>query len=126
MNLKIPAAVLLMAFIGFLLKEIGFKGAKLFGAVCCAVLAISFTEGLSDMLFGIRSFADEAGVSDIAAASFKVVLSGYVFGFVADTAEELSEGGIAKGAELAGRIEVLLITLPYFMEILNLGLELLK
>ena len=71
-------------------------------------------------------FAEGAKISEIATSAAKIIGVGYLFGRGADVIAELGEGMISKGLLVAGKIEILLIALPYFKDILELGLSLIK
>ena len=56
----------------------------------------------------------------------KIMGVGYVFGIGADICRELGEGGVANALLGVGRVEILLICMPAFSEIFELGLSYLQ
>ena len=123
---KMCALGLLFAFIGIMLSEVGYKSKKLF-SVLAAVAVLSLLGGeISSALSSILSLGEITGVSEIATTALKIVGLGYVFGVSSDIIKELSEPMIASFVTVGGRIEILIVVLPYFVEIVDLGIELIK
>lgn len=120
---RIAAGGVLSGVVGVILSELGFKGKRIFTAVCFTLLISIALSGAGDMLGSILGFAEGAGVGRIAKVAVKVVGVGYVFGFTSDICEELGERGVASALSAAARIEILLLVFPYFMEICNIGVK---
>ena len=126
MILRICGIAVLTAIVGMMLGEMGFKGRRLFGTVSAVMLLIGVLESVGTVFSEISSLTSVAGVSEIALTAMKIVGVGYVSGISSEVASELGEGGVARAVELAGRVEMLLITLPYLKEILEVGIGLIK
>jgi len=126
MTWRILAAALLVTFIGALLTEIGFKGKRAVTGLAIILFSLCVIDGVSGMLSEIMEIADAAGITDAARCALKVVGVGYAFGITSDIAEELGEKGIAGAVTSIGRVEIFLIVFPYFKEILDVGIGLLK
>jgi stage III sporulation protein AD len=126
MILRICGIAVLTAIVGMMLGEMGFKGRRLFGTVSAVMLLIGVLESVGTVFSEISSLTSAAGVSEIALTALKIVGVGYVSGISCDVASELGEGGVARAVELSGRVEMLLITLPYLKEILEVGIGLIK
>ena len=126
MILRICGIAVLTAIVGMMLGEMGFKGRRLFGTVSAVMLLIGVLESVGTVFSEISSLTSVAGVSEIALTALKIVGVGYVSGISCDVASELGEGSVARAVELAGRVEMLLITLPYLREILEVGIGLIK
>ena len=123
---KICALGLLLAFVGVMLSEVGYKSKKLF-SLLAAVAVLSLLGGeISSALSSIMSLGEITGISEIAATALKIVGLGYVFGVSSDIIKELSEPTLASFVTVGGRIEILIVVLPYFVEIIELGIELIK
>ena len=106
--------------------ELGFKGKRMFGAFC-AVLLLSFAaEGFGKIVSELSLLAEGTGISNVARDAVKLVGAGYVFGVGSDIADELGEGGAARALSVVGRVEIALLILPYFAEILKTGTGLIK
>ena len=116
---KICAAALVLCVAGFLLKEMGWRGAVAFSVFGAVALLSFLADGLFSFVKGVAAFTDETGVSDMAKEVLKVVGASYVFGISADICAELGERGISSALLTVGRVEMLLISLPYFLKIVE-------
>ena len=56
----------------------------------------------------------------------KILFVGYVFGISSEICRELGEGGISTVMTSLGKIEIILIVLPYIRDIVYLGVGLIK
>ena len=123
---KICALGLLLTFVAVLLSEFGYKNKRLF-SVLAVILLLSILGGeISTAMSGMLDISQITGITDTAKCAFKIIGIGYVFGIASDIAKELSEPAIANAVTVGGRIEILLIAMPYFVEIVKLGVELIK
>jgi stage III sporulation protein AD len=109
-----------------LLREAGFKGAKLIGIVTVLTVLGGVVKGIERIAtgLGVENFGPEIerGVTYI----LKIVGVSYVFGVSSDVCREIGEGGIASAMLTAGRVEILLLSLPVFREILGIGIEMMR
>ncbi len=64
-----------------------------------------------------------ADASDAVSVAVKALGLSYLFGISADICRELGEQGIAKCVEVVGRVEIISLALPYFRQIIELGVE---
>ena len=116
---------MLLAVMALLLRSFGFRGAGVYAALGVAVLLSSSASGLGELLgIGKDNALFGADAAEYASAIAKIVGAGYLFGICSDICTELGEVGIAKAIAVSGRIEILLIALPYFRRILELSAEL--
>ena len=120
---RIAAIALLLSVLGYLLSELGWRGKRVFGALGCVSLLLLLSDGLGSIASEMNEICEIGGVSDTARTALKVVFSGYVFGFCSDTASELGENGISSAVNIAGRVEVLLIVLPYLSDVFHSVVE---
>jgi stage III sporulation protein AD len=126
MIFKACAVALVAAVCAVVLGELGWRGRGAFGVVS-AVIVLSFaTDGLSEIGTALGSFSFVGELGELAEASMKIIGIGYVFGIGSDVCRELGEGAVASALNLVGRIEILLVTAPFFKEISELGLRLLE
>lgn len=125
MTAKILALGILLAVMAMLLRSFGFRGAAAFALLGVAVLLSAMAGELGELLslMGLRD-AVSGDAARYAGDVARVVGTGYLFGICADVCGELGEAGIARAVTLCGRIEVLLISAPYFSAILEMGGEL--
>jgi stage III sporulation protein AD len=115
---------LLLVATAYLLRSFGWRGAPIFAAVAIIAIISESGEGLAEILNLAKSFGSYADISETVSAGLKILGCGYLFGICADICREVGENGIAKAVELAGRVEIILLVLPFFKEIINIGVEL--
>ena len=126
MSLLTPVGIgLLSTFLALILKESGFKGARLFSLLAALAVIFSLSEGLTEAVRLLGESANMAGASDGARSVLKVIGISYIFGLAAESCRELGESGIASAVTLAGRVEIFLVGVPYLTELLSLGAGLL-
>lgn len=126
MILRLIGAALILTVSAFLLKNFGWRGAPIFTAIAL-VLFITEAEGELEYIFSsIRKIGIESGIENALSAAIKVLGIGYLFGICADICRELSEAGIAKAVEVVGRVEIIAVVVPYFEEIIKVGIGLVK
>ncbi len=118
------AFALLLAVVAYLLSQLGFRGARAFVALSLVAIMLTVSLSVEEGVSQIREMLSFSDISAIAKPASKILLVGYIFGFSADIAEELGEGGIAKALTLGGRVEMVLITLPYIKDTVELAMEL--
>ena len=110
----------------FLLKNFGWRGTPIFTAIAL-VLFIAEAQGELEYIFSsIKKIGIESGIEDALSSAIKVLGIGYLFGICADICRELSEAGIAKAVEVVGRVEIIAVVVPYFEEIIKVGIGLVK
>ena len=123
---RVCAVALLVALLGAVLGELGFKSKKLFGLLALLMILITLTDAFSSVWSRIGGLAELSGTSEAAKCALKAVGTGYVFGFVSTVLTELGEGTLASAVGIACRVEVFIIVLPFFEKTVKLGLELLQ
>ena len=123
MILKLVGAALILTVSAFLLKSFGWRGAPIFTALAL-VFFIAEAEGEFEYIFSsIKKIGNESGIEGALSAAIKVLGLGYLFGICSDICRELGESGIAKATEVVGRVEIIAVVMPYFEEIIKLGVE---
>ena len=116
------ACVFITLFLGFALKELGFKGSRLVVMICIVgVIGVAaiMVGRIIDSIPGI----DES-MSEYAVAMLKIIGVGYLFGVCSDICTELGESGLSGAVCLLGRVEIITLTLPYIKRIIEAGSEL--
>lgn len=114
----------LVGAVGFLLSEMGWGGKRLFSVLGIILMVAVSSEGLFTVYGEISQLGGAMG--EVSAAALKVVGVGYVFGISSDLCSELGEGGAAKALTFAGRVEIIVLILPYLKEVVSLGLKMIK
>ena len=120
-GVKAVAYVLITLFLGIILKELGFKGAKLVFLVGTVSLVGVAAVYVSRLVSVIGELGSDSG--EYAVAMLKIVGIGYVFGICADICTELGEGVLAGSVCLIGRLEILTVSLPFIKTIVEKGIE---
>jgi len=115
-----------MSSLALVLRELGYRGGAVFGVICTVVILIEALMGMSEVIISLRGLYEMSeGAEASIEAALKILGLTYAFGVSADICCSLGEAGIAKAVEVAGRVEILLISFPFIEEILSLGMELL-
>ncbi len=126
MIFKILGISLVLLASAVLLRSFGWRGAPVFACIAALLLLSSAVSGLAPLagseIFKKYGSSLEAPVS----ACLKILGLGYLFGIVSDICRELGEGGIAKAVEIVGRVEIIAVIIPFFEEIIRLGVELIE
>jgi hypothetical protein len=120
--MKIAAYVLITVFLGFILRELGFQGARLVGLLGAVVVVGAGVIGIGE-IFSMISLSDESG-REYVCAMLKIVGVGYVFGICSDICAQMGETGLSSAACLFGRVEIITISLPFIKRIVEKGIEL--
>ena len=119
---KVIAYVLITLFLGVLLKELGFKGSKL-----VLLLGVVSVLGATVIYIGkMLSFMPEldSNAKEYAVAMLKILGVGYAFGICSDVCTELGELSLAGAVCLFGRIEIIMLSVPFIKTIVEKGIEL--
>lgn len=123
MIFEIFGSIVLLGVSGYLLKSFGWQGSAVFASIAAVLILKEIGEPLSLVFSSLKSVAGIANIGEPIAAAIKVLGLGYLFGICGDVCRELGEGGIAKAAEVVGRVEIIAVVMPYFEEIIKLGVE---
>lgn len=119
--MRVIAYALITLFLGTLLKELGFKGSRL-----VFILGIVALIGAAVICFG-RVLADLPMLKDneeYAVAILKIVGVGYAFGMCSDICAELGETSLGGAVCLFGKVEIIMLSVPFIKDIIEKGLEL--
>ena len=119
-GMKAIAYALITLFLGVILRELGFKGARLvtlLGTVGAVGIAAVYVGRLSTVLGEMGATSSEYAV-----AMLKIVGLGYVFGICADICTELGDATLGSSVSLIGRLEIMVISLPYVRMIVEKGI----
>ena len=114
---------LLVVILSLLLREAGFRGARLvslLGIVLILGLAVLKMDDILDMLSlggRVGEMGEELGTV------LKIVGSGIVFGLIADAARDMGEAGVSSAILVVGRVEIFAISVPYLVKLLDLVAE---
>ena len=123
---KTVGVALVCAILSALLDGLGFKSRRLFSTLSAIVIMVGLIGGVSELLGSVMKIADDTGIGEVADRAVRAVGLGYVFGFTSDMCSSLGEGTLATLVTAAGRVEIFLLALPYFVKTVELGVELLS
>ena len=122
--LRLIGVALLLTVTAFLLRQLGWHGAPVFAVICAVVLIAETGETLAGIFSSVTLVGESVAISEPLGAALKTLGAGYLFGISADVCRELGESGIAKAVEVVGRVEIIAIVIPFFEEIIKVGVEL--
>ena len=125
MIFKACALALVGAFCAFILRELGWHSAGITATLCALIVFSLITDGVLAFTKEIERLYVLAELSDYGKCVLKIVGIGYVSGIGSDICRDVGQAGIATALGVVGRIEILLVVLPYFKEILDLAMRLL-
>ena len=125
MIFKLVGCAVLLSFLAFTLREFGFKGAPVF-AVASGVLLLGLVASRLEetLFFGGALFLSETG-GEILGVALKALGISYLFSIASEVCTSLGEGGIARALDVAGRVELVILIMPYVIKIIELGREML-
>ena len=109
---RIVGVIFLLGILGYLMKQVGFRGSSLFSLLGAVLLLSLSVVGVGEIFARVRGLVGEA-LSEIMRDALRILGVGYLFGAASDMCRELGEIGIANSALVLGRVEILLICLPY-------------
>ena len=123
---KACAVGVICSICALLLRELGWKGVPVFVAVCAlAIISFIFPQ-IRELTGGLSSALNAVGASGAARSVLKIIGVGYLCGVCADVCSDIGAERVGSAVVLAGRIEIILIAMPYVAEMLKLGLELIE
>jgi hypothetical protein len=112
---EILFAGLVFALSAVLLRNLGWRGAPVFAVLALIVLLSELPVHLG-ALFSVSELAF-AGKSGEAIA--KIIGIGYLFGISSELCRELGESAIASGLVIAGRLEIIGVSVPFLGELIE-------
>lgn len=110
---------LFIAFMSFMLRSMGYEGARLISVVGTVSLLCAVVLGVGRLMDSLPGELLSGKVAAVAEVSLRIMGVGYVFGIVADICRELGEVGLANAAEGLGRVEILMLSVPYITEVVG-------
>ena len=110
---------LFIAFMSFMLRSLGYEGARLISVVGTVSLLCAVVLGVGRLMESLPGELLSGKVATVAEVSLRIMGVGYVFGIVADICRELGEVGLANAAEGLGRVEILMLSVPYITEVVG-------
>ena len=121
--LRLAVVPLLLAFLVFMLREMGFHGARPIAVVGIVLLALGAAGRIGELFSGLGLSEISEAAAEVTGAALKIIGVGYVFGFVADVCRDMGEGGMASWVLTVGRVEILALATPFILRALRLAGE---
>ena len=120
---RYAALGLLISILSLLLREAGFRGARLASLVGIVGL-MGFAVGSMGEILRALSLTERLGdgageLADV----FKIVGAGMIFGIVTDVARDMGELGVASAVSVVGRVEIFALCVPYILRLLDVATE---
>ncbi|MBR7098337.1 MAG: hypothetical protein IKC59_02890 [Clostridia bacterium] len=85
------------------------------------LLAAAVFSWLSPLIVYLKNLTETAGLAEHAVFLFKALGIAWLTQCCADLCRESGENGAASGVELAGKVEILLLSLPLLNEVLEIA-----
>ena len=127
---KILGAAIFGAFVIVTLKKESADGALTLRMVMGVVLAISCISAINPIVAYITElgevFGEESGVASSVTVLLKALGVSLITHICATVCRDSGEGSIAQYVELAGKIEIVLLSLPLIGEIIDIALGLIE
>ena len=124
MAVRVCAVGLIFSVCIMLLREVGWRGAPIFASVSALAIVSIILPGIKEVTEGLSSLLSTVGAQDTVRSVLKIIGLAYLFGICADICRDLGAERVGSAVLLAGRIEILLIAIPYVVKMLKLGMEL--
>ena len=124
--LRAVGIALIGAVLSVLLREIGFRGAKLVSVFVLVLLSAFAVYGIGRVIPSLELGYFGEQFRDTVTRVMKIIGVSYVYGISADVCSELGEGALSSAVLAVGRVEILIIILPTVAEIIGLGIEYMK
>lgn len=117
---------ILVAIMGFILSELGFRGKRVFSTLAIVLFLLVFIDLAKDIILELKALPiGEDGVTALFSA-LKIIGVGHAFGISSDICTELSEVGVASVLLLIGKLEIAIIILPHFKEFIEYSSKILS
>ncbi|MBQ8173827.1 MAG: hypothetical protein IJ009_00320 [Clostridia bacterium] len=121
--LQCCAACILVACLGYILRGVGSRGAaavSLAGGVL--ILSIALPK-YAQPIVALLEMAESAGLSEELSVVLRILFLGLLGSIAADICRDMGEGSVAERLELLIRAEILLLALPFLLEVFRLAFE---
>ncbi len=124
--LRLFGIALIGLFASLMLKE-SYRGIAIAATIIAAtVICISVIEGpWTTLLESVNSFVESSELSEYAVILMKALGIGYMTVITEGICREAGEGTLAFGVDLAGRSEIILLSLPLIASLIEIAKELL-
>lgn len=115
----ILGAALLFAAASLILKSFGWRGAPVFSCLCIVGVFSLLSETFSLIKDNVEQIAITADLGEYAEAVLKITGIGYLYTIGSELCSELGEAGLSKAVTAGGKLEIIIVALPFFSRILD-------
>ncbi len=122
--LSVVGGVVIALMTSLILGGVGFRGARLVGMLVTVLLYLVAVTGVGEICNTVLPLVEGELVGDGVRSILKIVGIGYASSFVADMCRDMGEIGVSGAVISVGRVEILLIAVPYAVRIAELAVEL--
>ena len=107
-----------------ILVGLGFRGARLVGTLATVLLYLGAVIGVGEICDAVLPLATGELVGDGVRSILKIVGISYGASFGSDICRDVGEFGVSNAIITVGRVEILLVSVPYALGIAELAVEL--
>lgn len=127
MFLKVILMCLVTSVIILLIKKYSPENALTVALAAVSVILLFIIISASDLFSEIRELFDSFGLDpEIVKITLKALGICYLTGFAADVCRDFGQTSLASKVELAGKVTVVILTLPFVKQILRVATELME
>ncbi|MCH5164149.1 MAG: hypothetical protein J1F36_03955 [Clostridiales bacterium] len=125
--IKIAAVGIITAFCSLTLKESKSGLSMVVGIAGGCIIILMLLDYFADIFAAISSMIDKAGIqSNILKSVIKIIGIGYITEFSAGIVEDTGNKSVAEKIVMAGKVIILVVSLPILTALFDLVAELLK
>lgn len=121
--LQLASLAVLAAALAFVLRTLGAKIAPALAAVAGLTFVVYAVARYGEAIAAVREMAERAGVSEEVGVVLRMLFVGILCAVAADICRDMGESGLAARVETCGKAEILLLALPFLLELVSLALE---
>lgn len=127
MFLKVILMCLVASAIILLIKKYSPENALTVALAAASVILLFIIISASDLFFEMRDLFDSFGLDpEIVKITLKALGICYLTGFAGDVCRDFGQTSLASKVELAGKVTVVILTLPFVKQILRVATELME
>ena len=120
----LSGVALLVSASSMLLKNLGSRASPIIASIGIVGLISLAASGIGGLLSDLSSVVEASGISLYAEAVMKIIAVSFLASGVSDVCSELGETGVGRALITASKIEIAVIAMPFFKELIEIGKEL--
>ena len=122
--LQLCGLAVLAAALALIVKATGSRLAPYLPLLGGMALLLAAVTRYQEPINALLALSEEAGISSSVGTVLKMLAIGFLCTAAADICRDMGEGTLAARVELCGRAEILLLCLPFLLELITLALGL--